>query len=67
MLSIANYSTRQIAEMTGKSVETVRKWIRDGKLKGRKPPGCRDHIVRKEDFDQFWYGEPQPEREIAHA
>lgn len=45
--------------MTGKSVETVRKWIRTGLLKARKPHGCRDHIVKKEDFEMFWYGEPQ--------
>ena len=59
MLSITNYTTRQIAEMTGKSVETVRKWIREGKLKGRKPAGCRDHIVTKEDFEKFWYCEEE--------
>ena len=59
MLNVTNYNTQQIAEITGKSVETVRKWIRTGKLKGRKPPGCRDHVVRKEDFEAFWYGEPQ--------
>ena len=58
---VTNYTTRQIAEITGKSVETVRTWIRTGKLKGRKPPGCRDHIVKKVDFDEFWYGEPQPD------
>jgi len=45
--------------MTGKSVETVRKWIRAGVLKERKPPGCRDHIVRKEDFERFWDGEEE--------
>ena len=60
-MNMTNYTTRQIAEITGKSVETVRTWIRTGKLKGRKPPGCRDHIVKKVDFDEFWYGEPQPD------
>lgn len=57
MLIVTNYTTRQIAEMTGKSVETVRKWIRTGRLKGHKPPGCRDHVVLRKDFEQFWYGE----------
>lgn len=63
MLIVSNYTTRQIAEITGKSVETVRKWIRAGVLKARKPQGCRDHIVRKEDFERFWYGDDQPEPE----
>ena len=58
-MNVTNYTTRQIAKITNKSVETVRKWIRTGKLKGRKPPGCRDHIVLKKDFDEFWYGEQQ--------
>lgn len=43
--------------MTGKTPETVRKWIADGKLKARKPPGCRDFIIQKDDFDAFWYGD----------
>ena len=60
-MNVTNYTTKQIAVITGKSVETVRNWIRTGKLKGRKPPGCRDHIVKKVDFDEFWYGEPQPD------
>lgn len=58
-MSMTNYSTQQIAEITGKSAETVRNWIRDGKLKARKPTGCRDYVVKKQDFDMFWYGEPQ--------
>ncbi len=56
-----NYTVRQVAEITHKNSETVRRWINSGKLKARKPPGCRDHIIKKEDFDLFWYGEPQPE------
>ena len=42
-----------------KKPETVRGWIRNGKLKARKPPFCRDYIIRKDDFERFWYGEPQ--------
>lgn len=56
MLNLPNYSARDIAEITGKTVETVRMWIRAGKLKGRRPKGCRDYIVNKSDFDLFWYG-----------
>lgn len=57
MLIVSNYTTRQIAEITGKSVETVRKWVRTGVLKGRRPPGCRDVVIVKDDFERFWYGE----------
>lgn len=46
--------------MTNKSVETVRKWVRTGRLKGRKPPGCRDILINKDDFEMFWYGATQP-------
>lgn len=56
MLNVTNYSAREIAEITGKSVGTVRVWIRAGKLKGRRPTGCRDYIVRRVDFERFWYG-----------
>jgi excisionase family DNA binding protein len=59
-LNITNYTTRQVAEMTGKSVETVRRWVRAGRLKGRKPPGCKDVIINKDDFEMFWYGATQP-------
>ena len=62
MLNLTNYTTRQVAEITGKTVETVRKWIREGKLKARKPAGCRDHVVMKADFEAFWYGEVKEAR-----
>ena len=58
-MSITNYTTHQVAAEAGKSVETVRKWIREGKLKARKPAGCRDYLVKKEDFEKFWYGEEE--------
>lgn len=57
MLDVANYSVRDVANMTGKTVESVRNWIRNGQLKARKPPGCRDYIIRKADFDLFYYGD----------
>lgn len=55
-MNITNYTTRQVSEMTGKSAETVRNWIRTGRLKGRKPPGCKEILVKKDDFELFWYG-----------
>lgn len=60
-MNMTNYSAREIAKITGKTVETVRMWIRAGKLKGRRPTGCRDYIVRKDDFERFWYGDTSPE------
>ena len=58
-MKVNNYSVCDLAEITKKTPETVRKWIRSGKLKARKPPYCRDYIIRKDDFERFWYGEPQ--------
>ena len=57
MLDITRYSVKDVANMTGKTVETVRAWIAGGKLKARKPPGCRDYIIKKTDFDRFWFGD----------
>ncbi len=61
MLSLTNYTAKQVAQITNKDEETIRKWLRSGKLKGRKPIGCRDWIIRKDDFDLFYYGELQPD------
>ena len=55
------FTVKEVAERYKVDDRTVTLWIRTGKLKGRKPPGCRDHIVKKSDFDEFWYGEPQPD------
>lgn len=52
------YSVKELAEITKKTPEMVRRWIRSGKLIARKPPFCRDYIIRKDDFERFWYGEP---------
>jgi len=45
------YSTKECASVLGLSVETVRRWIRTGKLKtisfGSK------HLIRKETLDNF--------------
>ena len=52
-------SVRDVAKITKKTPEMVRKWIRSGKLKARKPPFCRDYIIRSEDFKRFWYGDQE--------
>ena len=56
---VHEYSVRELSEITKKTPEAVRRWIRDGKLKARKPPYCRDYIIRQDDFERFWYGDPQ--------
>ncbi len=58
-MKVNNYTVKELAEITKRDVETVRKWIRKGYLKARKPPHCRDYIIRQDDFERFWYGEPQ--------
>lgn len=58
-MKLHEYSVSDVVEITKKKPETVRGWIRNGKLKARKPPFCRDYIIRKDDFERFWYGEPQ--------
>ena len=56
MLEVTNYSTKDVAKMTGRTVETVRLWINDGKLNARKHPGGRDFIISKDDFERFMAG-----------
>ena len=58
-MKVHEYSVRELAEITKKDAKTVRKWIHNGHLKARKPPHCRDYIIRQDDFELFWYGEPQ--------
>ena len=60
-MNVTEYSTAEVAKMTKKTTEMVRRWIRTGRLKARKPPYCRDYIIRKEDFEAFWYGSQPPE------
>lgn len=57
MFNMAEMSVREVANITKKTPEMVRRWIREGKLKARKPPFCRDYIIRQDDFERFWYGD----------
>ena len=65
MLIMYEYSVRELSEITKKTPAMVRRWIRDGKLKARKPPYCRDYIIRQDDFERFWYGEPQAAEAVS--
>ena len=65
----------QAAERVGRDAETVRRWIRSGKLRARKIG--TQHMIDEEDLDQLtgdsgslplpeqwettWTGEPQPD------
>ena len=64
-MNMHEYSVQDLAEITKKRPETVRKWIRTGKLNARKPPFCRDYIIRQDDFERFWYGEPQAAEAVS--
>ena len=55
-MNVTNYTVQQVAKMTNKTVDTVRTWVRTGRLKGRKPPGCKNILINKDDFEMFWYG-----------
>ncbi len=46
------YSCVDIAKMTNKKVETVWKWIREGKLKANRPGG-REYVIKHDDFIAF--------------
>lgn len=46
------YSTKQISELFSVTTETVRDWIKDGKLVGS-APGGRSYRVRRSDLIEF--------------
>ena len=56
-MNVTEMSVREIAKITKKTPEMVRRWIHSGKLKARRPPYCRDYIVKVQDFNLFWYGD----------
>lgn len=47
------YSTTQIAELFSVTTETVRDWIKSGKLKGTADEGGRAYRVRRRDLIEF--------------
>ena len=62
-MEIIDYSVSDVCKLTGKTAGTVRKWCQSGILKARRPEGCKSYIIRKIDFDRFWYGEYKPPKE----
>lgn len=49
---------REIAEVTGISISTLRRGIKDGSLKAKQPTG-RDYVVLEKDLDAFLEGRPR--------
>jgi len=55
------YTIRQVAEVAGVSVTTVRRWIERGKLPSRQPAGENGvHLIDLEDL----YEKPTSERSL---
>jgi excisionase family DNA binding protein len=48
LLSVADVATRLKVHP-----ETVRRWIRAGKIKARKTPGARDYRIRQSEIDRY--------------
>lgn len=51
-MDVVYLSCADVAKMTGKKVETVRKWCRSGVLKSFKPNG-KDVFIKEEDLKVF--------------
>ena len=50
MRSVDTYNVKQIAEMLNTQPETVRRWIRSGKLYAEKASRKDDHVVTECNF-----------------
>ena len=48
-----SYSVKQIAEIMGTNPETVRRWIRDGKLKAVQSSRKGGNVVKEADLERF--------------
>ena len=53
------YSVKQIAEMLNTQPETVRRWIRNGKLNAEKASRKDGHVVTEEDLNKFLKNSPK--------
>ena len=45
-------TVKDVSQMTGRTIRTVHKWCRSGKLRARKPGG-RDYLIEANDFQEF--------------
>lgn len=53
------YTVRQIADMLHTNPETVRRWIRAGKLKSQQDSAKGENIIYKSDLDEFLNNTPK--------
>lgn len=53
------YTVRQIADMLHTNPETVRRWIRAGKLKSQQDSAKGENIIYKTDLDEFLNNTPK--------
>ena len=58
------YSVNEVAKMLGKNPETVRRWIRDGKLEAHLPSKKQGHVITEQMLDTFLANSPQYTKNI---
>lgn len=56
-------SVKQAAEMVGVKETTIRKWIRDGKLKAYKPTGTIRIFIKEFDIIEYVEGSKEETKE----
>lgn len=56
---MTKYTVRQIADMLHTNPETVRRWIRAGKLKSQQDSAKGENIIYKSDLDKFLNDTPK--------
>lgn len=56
---MGSYSVKQIAEMLNTQPETVRRWIRNGKLSAQKTSRKEGHVVSEGDLQRFLKSSPK--------
>ena len=59
MYSLDTYSVKQIADMLNTKPETVRRWIRNGKLYAEKASRKEGHVVTEADLNKFLKSSPK--------
>ena len=58
------YSVNEVAKMLNKNPETVRRWIRDGKLEANLPSKKQGHVITEQMLDTFLANSPQYAKQL---
>lgn len=53
------YSVKEISELLGTNPETIRRWIRSGKLKATQPSKKEGNLISSADLQVFLKGTPK--------